>query len=384
MVHRAATAVVVLVATSFLVTAGPSAGRQAVVTPAEHAVDLAVPMAPAMVDVDGRPHLVHELHLTNLRREPIEVTRVALADGADRVLVTLDGDTLRRSMLQPGVTLDVPRRSTVEPGRRAVVYLWQPWPKNTPRQVRHRVTLTLAGGRSLDVAGPAVALSARPAVVIDPPLAGGPWIVIYDPLLMGGHRTTLIAVDGTARIPARFAIDFIRAPHDVRVAAVNQAPDWNGAGAAVLAVADARVVRARDGMPDVPQGQMTPERPVSLGDGSGNHVVLDLGGGHFAVYEHLQQGSVGVTAGQAVTRGQAIARLGASGSTSIGPHLHFHVADAGDTLAAEGVPFVLRRFDALGAFPSLDAMLRGEPWTAVGPGSARRGQHPGPVAVVAF
>ncbi len=42
-----------------------------------------------------------------------------------------------------------------------------------------------------------------------------------------------------------------------------------------------------------------------------------------------------------------IAKLGSSGSTSIGPHLHFHVADASSLLAAEGMPFVFRQFTAI-------------------------------------
>lgn len=382
MVHRPAAAVVVV--TLMLAAAPPGASRQAPTTPAEHAVDLAVPMAPAVVNVGGIPHLVYELHVTNLRREPVVLSRVAIGDEAGREVLTLDAQVLSRAVLQPGVTVEPERRTTIEPNRRAVVYVWQPWPADGPPRLRHRLTLSLPQGGVLDVRGPAMAVSLRPAIAFDPPLAGGPWIAVYDPLLMGGHRTTLIAVDGTARISARFAVDWIRAPANGRVATVNQAPDWNGAGADVLAVADARVVRARDGMTDLPPGQMKPERPVSLADGSGNHVVLDLGAGRFAVYEHLQQGSVAVTVGQAVRGGQAIARLGSSGSTSIGPHLHFHVADAGDTLAAEGVPFVLRRFEVLGVYPTLDGMLRGEPWTSVGRSSARRDEHPAAVAVVLF
>ncbi len=72
---------------------------------------------------------------------------------------------------------------------------------------------------------------------------------------------------------------------------------------------------------------MTPQ-PVAPESASGNYVALDLGGGRFAFYEHLQQGSIMVKPGSGCTRGEVIAKLGSSGSTSIGPHLHFHVADA--------------------------------------------------------
>ena len=90
----------------------------------------------------------------------------------------------------------------------------------------------------------------------------------------------------------------------------------------MLAVADGTIVAAVDDTSD-----RTPQ-PVPPESASGNYVALDVGGGRFAFYEHLQQGSIVVKPGQRVSRGDVIAKLGSSGSTSIGPHLHFHVADA--------------------------------------------------------
>ena len=77
-----------------------------------------------------------------------------------------------------------------------------------------------------------------------------------------------------------------------------------------------------------------------------------------------------VTRGQRVRSGQAIAELGSSGSTSSGPHLHFHVADRNSLLSAEGLPFVWRRFDQLGAFRSIEALATGDPWVK-GPAGVR-------------
>jgi murein DD-endopeptidase MepM/ murein hydrolase activator NlpD len=113
-------------------------------------------------------------------------------------------------------------------------------------------------------------------------------------------------------------------------------------------------------------------------------VALDLGAGRFAFYEHLQRGSVRVKQGQKVRRGDVLARLGSSGSSSIGPHLHFHVADANHTLAAEGLPFVFRNFTVLGEFSSIDALLAGDKWI---PGQLARPAvqtRPTPNAVVSF
>jgi hypothetical protein len=229
------------------------------------------------------------------------------------------------------------------------------------------------------VTGGAAAVSTQSAAVVDPPLAGGPWVAIYDPLLKGGHRTAIYTVEGRAHIPGRFAIDFIALPPaGAKIDDTAGRPeDWNGAGTDVLAVADGTVVGALDDTPDD-----TPA-PVPLERASGNYLALDLGGGRIAFYEHLQRGSVCVTAGETVRRGQVIGRLGSSGSTSIGPHLHFHVADAPSLLGAEGVPFVFRQFAHLGAFGSIDALVNGESWSQAASRSATD-ERPIPNAVIRF
>jgi len=55
----------------------------------------------------------------------------------------------------------------------------------------------------------------------------------------------------------------------------------------------------------------------------GNMVILAHGGGYMTVYKHTQ---VVLKGGRGqVRRGEAIALLGTSGKTSLGPHLHFEV-----------------------------------------------------------
>ena len=56
----------------------------------------------------------------------------------------------------------------------------------------------------------------------------------------------------------------------------------------------------------------------------GYYIIIDHGGGVQTVYGHLYAGSFMVSPGQAVTKGQAIARVGSTGYAT-GPHLHFEV-----------------------------------------------------------
>ena len=59
---------------------------------------------------------------------------------------------------------------------------------------------------------------------------------------------------------------------------------------------------------------------------AGNHVVLDLGHGEYALLAHMQRGSVRVRVGDRVRTGDVLGLTGNSGNSSE-PHLHFHVQD---------------------------------------------------------
>jgi murein DD-endopeptidase MepM/ murein hydrolase activator NlpD len=89
----------------------------------------------------------------------------------------------------------------------------------------------------------------------------------------------------------------------------------------------------------------------------GNRVVLDLGDGRFAVYAHLQAGSVAVKQGDRITRGQHLAKVGSSG-TSGGPHLHFQLTDRPAVVAGDGMPYVFDAFELTGQTPPLADVLR--------------------------
>ena len=54
-----------------------------------------------------------------------------------------------------------------------------------------------------------------------------------------------------------------------------------------------------------------------------------------------------VKQGDRVRRGDAIARLGNSASTS--PHLHFQIVDGPDPFSSEGVPFIFDEFTHQGS-----------------------------------
>ena len=88
--------------------------------------------------------------------------------------------------------------------------------------------------------------------------------------------------------------------------------------------------------------------PITLETIAGNHVIVDLGGGHFALWAHLRPGSLRVKVGDHVKRGQVLGLVGNSGNSSE-PHLHFQVMDGPSSLGSEGVPYAFDAFDQLDA-----------------------------------
>lgn len=84
----------------------------------------------------------------------------------------------------------------------------------------------------------------------------------------------------------------------------------------------------------------------------GNHVVLDAGDGVYATLAHLQRGSVAVSPGQRVRRGDVVGRCGNSGN-STEPHVHFQLQDHRSSLIAAGVPFA---FDGVPVPPNEEAL----------------------------
>jgi murein DD-endopeptidase MepM/ murein hydrolase activator NlpD len=67
--------------------------------------------------------------------------------------------------------------------------------------------------------------------------------------------------------------------------------------------------------------------------------------------------------GDAVRKGEEIARTGNSGS-STGPHLHFQLMDRPSALLANGVPYVFDAFTLEGQAPPLDEIMASDPQTA--------------------
>jgi murein DD-endopeptidase len=308
--------------------------------------DITVPAPPGPVTIDGRSWLIYELHLTNFSRQPLRISKVDVLSGND-VLHSFAGAALDQRLALAAVARE--ETQSVRAGERAIVYLEvEVSAKRLPSALRHRVRFQAEDHSMAEVVSAQNPVKGDKPAPLGPPLRGGPWSAVYAWEWPRGHRRVFYAVDGRARLPGRFAIDWVRRDAEGRAAHGDADVVKNslGHGADVLAVADSRVAQVRDGIAETERVSANPKH--SLDEAAGNYVALDLGDGRFALYEHLAPGSIRVAPGERVRRGQVIASLGFTGD-STEPHLHFHVADSPSPLAGEGLPFELERFRVEGS-----------------------------------
>jgi hypothetical protein len=357
-------------------------------------VDLEIPVAPTPVKANGKIHLLYELHITNFRAKNLELTRVeVLKDGVNNsVLASYEGTELTSRLARPGASADLLDKRIIGGGMRAVVFLeiTVDTPVDVPRALLHRLFFKSDEpneniGKS-SVEGASVTVRRHPPLVISPPLRGEGWVALSGMSNTSLHRRTLVVVNGKARIAQRFATDWTRIGTDGLAFRGDPArnANWSAYGAEVLAVANAVVVDVKDGIPENDPTSDKKAVPINLETVGGNYIILDLGGGYFAFYAHLQPKSIRVRVGDHVRRGQVLALLGNSGNSDA-PHLHFHVSDGNSPLGAEGMPYALESFEMQGVLPSKKLLVEGG-WKPqpISPIDKRRLEIPIENAVVRF
>ena len=232
-----------------------------------------------------------------------------------------------------------------------VVYMWLTFdvPTDIPGAVQHRLSFKVGEYPEELSLEAATATVSKTPILISSPLRGSEWLAANGPGNSSGHRRALVTTGGGARIAQRFAIDFVQLFPDGRTFSGDQKDNksYRCYGAEAFAVADAVVVATKDGIPENIPGPTSRAVPITLETVGGNHVILDLGGGIFAFYAHLQPGSLRVKTGDRVRRGQVVGLVGNSGN-STEPHLHFHLSDANSPLGSEGIPYALPSFEVQG------------------------------------
>ncbi len=318
-------------------------------------LEMRVPKPPTVATAETGSFLAYELHVTNFMPQPVTMKKldIVAATGDHRVLFSLGDSSLIRAVSRPGAApMGGPERLKINGGGRAVVFIWVPLESRTaPSAIVHRLTMDVGSGDSAktqQLDGIAVPVTAE-AVVIGPPLRGGVWLTGNGPANESGHRRALIPVAGVPSIAQRFAIDYVKVADDDKTFKGDQLKNesYYAEGVDALAVANGVVVEVKDSIPENVPGVNSRAVPITLETVGGNHVVIDIGGGHYAFYAHVKPGSLRVKLGDHVKRGQVVALVGNTGN-STEPHLHFHISDGISPLGSEGVPYRFDSFEIVG------------------------------------
>ena len=301
---------------------------------------------------DGKDHVEYELLVVNAVDQPVTLTSLTVLDPAGKQLTRIDGPAL---VATTQTLLDKKPLSEIPASAAAAVHVDLIVPPGTaPEGVTHRLDYSVPAGTSTAVFvdppvihGPEVAINHRAAAVIKPPLKGNGWLATTACCTPNVHRDLRVAVDGRRlETPETFAIDWARLKGDrVYEGDGSSNEQFYDYGADVLAVADGTVVSAQDGKPDAtPNKVMTPK---TLSDFGGNQIMLEIAPNVFAVYEHLQPGSLRVKVGDKVKVGASLAKIGNTGP-SLGPHLHFGLLTRPDIFTGRSLPFVIDSYTLAG------------------------------------
>lgn len=319
------------------------------------AMDVNVPLAPTAFSAGGKGHLAYELHVTNMSQWDLLLSSLEVvdADSNSRVLAAFSQTDLEGMMARRGT-----EKALLGAQKSGVIFVWVTFDglQSAPAKLSNRFKVKVGDyPETLEVQTRPLAV-AKNSLLIGAPLSGDRWVAANGPSNTSGHRRALIPIDAHAAIAQRFAIDWVQINKEGKTFSGDPKDNKNyyAFGHDALAVADGVVAAVLDGIPNNVPGIDSRAQPITLANVGGNFVQLDVGGGLYAFYAHLQPGSLRVKVGDKVRRGQVLGLVGNTGN-STEPHLHFHISNSPEPLGAEGFPYALPAFEVQGV-----AALKGE------------------------
>ncbi len=130
----------------------------------------------------------------------------------------------------------------------------------------------------------------------------------------------------------RFALDIVqRINASTHTGNGTQNEDYYCFGKQLNAPGNGKIVMIINDIYDNVPGQFNESTPT------GNLVVIDHENGEFSLLAHFKNGSIIVSVGDSILKGQELGKAGNSGNSSE-PHLHYHLQTTADPFNGEGLP----------------------------------------------
>ncbi len=207
--------------------------------------------------------------------------------------------------------------------------------------------------------GGATTVDRQNVVTIGPPLHGQRYVSADSCCDVVRHTRAALPINGRLWLAQRYAVDWEQLNSDNRIYSgpSEKLQSYTIFGKPALAVADATVESVTDGQPEQPPGKYPTN--ISVADADGNSVILKLAGHRYALYAHMQPGSIKVRRGDKVKLGQVLGLVGNSGN-SLAPHLHFQMMNGPSSLASNGLPYQISDFQITAKSPGTEAFDQAE------------------------
>ena len=242
-----------------------------------------------VVGTDKRLHLVYEIGLINTAPLTQVIDSVQVIDPArHKVLVAFD-DPADISGIMTTSTTSGEGVNELGPNEAGMLFINVELPPGArvPDRLVHQIDSSLPdAGVNLSLNGAATGVAHRGPIVISPPLAGRGYINENGCCGRSDHPRSVLTIDGQSWLAQRFAIDWVRADSEGRIYVgdwqVND--NWIIFGDPVLSATSGTVIETLNTMPEntppTPAPNPTPYTAL------GNHVIVDIGNGAYALYAH--------------------------------------------------------------------------------------------------
>lgn len=316
-----------------------------------------------VLGADGRMHLSYEIEAVNQTPTTVTIERIQARAQKSTIGKSLSGmDLANRTRLNDGTVAS----STLGAGQSGMFFMDVSYSKKrrNPKSIGHAITMswpdpvTIGATIKRTIVGVGSKVSKRTAIEVASPLRGNNWVAASGCCTLNPHRGATLAIDGKIRVPERFAIDFIRMNPEDRLfdGLIGDLGSYAYFGTRIHSATAGKVVRVQDGLPEQVPGALP--AGATIQNAAGNHVVVRISRGRYALYAHMKTGSTRVNVGDRVKPGKVLGLLGNSGNASA-PHLHFHIMDSASPLQSNGLPFTFKAFDGQGFVTDLDALVAG-------------------------
>ncbi|MGH7780400.1 MAG: M23 family metallopeptidase [Candidatus Binataceae bacterium] len=307
---------------------------------------------------DGHIHLVYELWLTNFSSAEADIEQVKIM-GDGKLLETMEKSAIEKKLIPAG-TRQPSAEAKMDHSTEALLFIHVTLPigaeapQHLTNQVKARFVAAPPGRQEIVSPLDNSPVDRRAVVTIGPPLRGDHYISADSCCDASRHTQAALAANGRVWLAQRYAVDWEKLDDQNRiyVGPKEKVTSYKIYGQPVHAVADGTVVTAINDQPEQVPGHF-PTAPT-LEEADGNAVVEDIGGGNWAMYAHMQPGSLRVHRLEKIVRGQVIGLVGNSGN-SLAPHLHFQVTNGPLPMASNGLPYEIDHYEITAISPGTEA-----------------------------